>query len=524
MASVCVRVTELPHTSRLFTDYTYHFDRVARFYPYSPHQAGSFREAASALDYPEPRRAELVDVLRQQNGDSRALELLARPGTAVVATGQQVGLCSGPAYTIYKALTAAALARRLTASGIPAVPVFWLATEDHDYAEINHCWLFGPARQPVKIEVAGTNPDRRPVGSIPLDESPVGAVRAALEGLAFGPDIAALVEETYAPGQTLGAAFATLMRRLLGSQDLLYLDPMHPQARRLAAPLLAQAVAAAPLLAARVLERNRDLADAGYHAQVHVEDDTSFVFLLEGGSRRTLLRHGDEYLLDGRRYSAAELAARAHDLSPNALLRPVIQDFVLPTVAYVGGPAELAYLAQAQVIYRELLGRMPVAVPRQSVTLLDARAAKLMSRYRLALGDFFHGDSLAERMARTLVPPELGDALARARAEAGRVLDETGAAIATFDTSLRDAFETSRRKVEYQLGKVERKVAREALRRSERAASDAAYLTNLVYPNKHLQERLYSILPFLAAHGPDLLERLAGEMNLDCPDHRVVAV
>src|SRR5262249_50958066 len=171
----------------------------------------------------------------------------------------------------------------------------------------------------------------------------------------------------------------------------------------------------APELTAALLARNQQLTGAGYHAQVHVEDHTSLVFLLEDGRRIALKRKGDEYIAGAMRFSTQELMARAATLSPNALLRPVAQDTILPTVAYIGGPAELAYLAQSEVIYRRVLGRMPVAVPRSGFTLFDQRSAKLMQRYRLHLPDFFPGaSSLRERIASTLIPPPVARVMADA--------------------------------------------------------------------------------------------------------------
>lgn len=525
MEAACVRHTDLPHTSRLFSDFLYQFDRVARFYDGSPFDRESYRRAAARIDFPGERRAALVAALREQNGGSPALDALARPGTAAVLTGQQVGLFSGPCYTVYKAITAANLARRLTESGIPAVAVFWLATQDHDFAEVNHCWSFDAAHRPVRLEMAASNVSGRPAGSIPVEGAPAGALRESLRDFPFCDEVMDAVERAYPDGRTLGDAFTALLRRLLAPLDLLFLDPLADPMRRLAAPLLREAVLRAPELTARVLERNRELAEAGYHAQVHVEERTSFVFLMEDGRRTALQRHDGGYAAGARNISTAELADRAADLSPNALLRPVVEDYLLPTVAYVGGPAELAYLAQAQALYHALLGRMPVPVPRQSATLLDARAARIADRYRLSPPDFFvAGELLRERMARALVPPALAEAVGRAKSRVSEALDELGAALGGFDRTRADAFGRSRRKIEYQLAKIERKTARESLRRDERAAADAAYFGGLVFPEKRLQERLYTILPFLARHGLDLIDRLAGELARDCRDHRILRV
>src|SRR5581483_10843196 len=164
-----------------------------------------------------------------------------RPGTVAVLTGQQVGLFSGPAYTVYKALTAVKLARDLTARGIPAIPVFWLATEDHDFAEVNHCWVFNPAHEPIKLEMAASAAGQ-PVGEVQLSTPPIDDLRKCLGEFPFGAEVVSLVKECYAPGASMGQAFGALLGRLLDRFGLLQLDPMSPAVRELAAPAIRSAL------------------------------------------------------------------------------------------------------------------------------------------------------------------------------------------------------------------------------------------------------------------------------------------
>jgi bacillithiol synthase len=406
------------------------------------------------------------------------------------------------------------------------VPVFWLATEDHDFEEVNHVWTCGPEHEPVRLAVEGkANGRPRPVGGVAVEEYPTAALRETLREFAYGDEVAALVEEAYRPGRTMGEAFACLLKKLLPHAGLILMDPMQPEIRALAAPFLREAVHAAPELIRDVVERNKTLENSGYHAQVHVEDKTSLFFLLENGERQVLRREGGQYAAGSRKFTAEDLQGRAAELSPNALLRPVMQDYLLPTLAYVGGPAELAYLAQSEVIYRKLLGRFPLVMPRAGFTLLDARGAKLMERYGLHLTDFFDsGAALREKIARKLVPPRLMERFVETRAELTGAMAGLDGELMALDRTLEAAFQKSRAKMFYQLGKIESKVARETLRRDERAKGDAAYLEGLIYPNQHLQERFYTILPFLAQHGLDLVDRLHHQICLDCPDHLIVTV
>ena len=524
METHCLRHTEFPGTSRLFADFQYHFDRLARFYAHPPYEPDSYARAASEIDFPDARRQALVAALARINPASPALDLLAKSGTVAVVTGQQVGLFSGPAYTIYKALTAARLAQDLTARGIPAVPVFWLATEDHDFAEVNHCRVFSPGYFPSELR-ADAQASQQPVGTIALPHPPLAALAEALQGFPYGEEISALTAECYQPGATLGAAFRHLLQRLLSDFNLLYLDPLEPSIRDIAGPFLAQALDAAPALNAALLARGRELEQAGYHSQVLVEPETSLVFLLEDGQRIPLKVRNGGYASKARSYSVEELAAAPGRLSPNALLRPVMQDYLLPTVAYVGGPAELAYLAQSEVIYRQLLHRMPVVLARSGFTVIDERSMLKMRQHGMALPAFFSpGVQVREQMARHLVPASLLERYSDARKSQKAMLGSLAAETARFDPTLEKATRTGLGKIEYQLLKLERKVAREALRRDERARLLADSLINLLHPAKHAQERYYSILPFLAQHGPQLLPTLAANIHLDCPDHKILVV
>ena len=207
----CVRQTDLPHTTRLAADVLYHPERVASFYRHPVRDLASFQSAAGEIEFSAGQRAALIGALEANNPTGPSLRRLAEPGTAVVATGQQVGLFGGPAYTIYKALHAAKLAQWLTGNGVPAVPVFWLATEDHDFAEINHVWVFDSQQRPVKVATV-RSAAAQPVGGVTLQSPPVEALRAAMEGLPFCEETARLVEDCYAPGVAMGAGFGALLR------------------------------------------------------------------------------------------------------------------------------------------------------------------------------------------------------------------------------------------------------------------------------------------------------------------------
>ena len=244
-----------------------------------------------------------------------------------------------------------------------------------------------------------------------------------------------------------------------------------------------------------------------------MDQKTSLYFLLNNGERQTLRRKPDEFL---------ELSDRAADVSPNALLRPVWQDYLLPTVAYVGGPGELAYLAQSSVLYESLLGRMPVVLPRSSFTILDSRSSKILQRNKISVAQVFTPEeALKEKIATNLVPASIHGSVEDTRSGIASQLQLLRNQLEAFDPTLAKSLKKSESKILYQIDKVGRKTARESFRRDERALDDTRYLTNRIYPHRHPQERFYSILPLLAQHGMGLIHDIAELVELDCPDHRV---
>ncbi|MBV9158388.1 MAG: bacillithiol biosynthesis cysteine-adding enzyme BshC, partial [Acidobacteriaceae bacterium] len=458
MEPSCVHQSEIPGSSRLFLDYLYHFDRVSGFYTWPFGDADALRESAKAIQYPQERRAKLVAALSKQNGDSAALKKLAEPQTLAVVTGQQVGFLSGPEFTIFKALTAVRLAQALTEMGVAAVPVFWAASEDHDLAEVDHAWVFDQNATPSKISLANAVSNGGPVGKVQFNEVPLADLRSALGELPFAEEIGGKVSEWYRPGETFAGAFLGFFKDLLKDFGILFVDPLQPDIRELAAPFLRETAERVPELTSGVRRRNEELEAAGYHAQVVVDEDASFLFLL-GTNKRTAIRWRDgRFVTKERAYSVEELAAEADKLSPNALLRPVMQDYLLPTVSYVAGPSEIAYMAQGQVLYERLLGRMPVIFPRNSFTLLDARSAKLMDRFGLKFPELLdHQEHVKSRLAAKLVPAGLSDELARLQSSLRASLERVQSDLSGFDPTLEKAAKKSSAKIAYQVEKLARK-------------------------------------------------------------------
>ncbi len=535
MQSERLRLSELPHTSRLFADFADDWNRVAGFYAHAPTLAG-IREAAKKVSLDAAVRRQVADVLTEQNrtigADAAALRNLQRleSGAMAVVTGQQVGLFGGPAFSFYKALTTVALARQLTEAGLETVPVFWLATEDHDFAEINHTDLLavdGALHRVALQQPPGTS--GQGVGQIVLGDgiaAVVGEAAAACAG-SDGEEVAAALAIAYRPGERLGRAFAELMARLLAGRGLIFLDPADARLHRLSSPVFRGASELCAELSGDLQTRAMQLAKAGYHAQVKVTERSTLLFLEEDGRRHPLRRRGEEFHTAARSFSAPEVLALLQSqpelFSANVLLRPVMQDALLPTAAYVAGPAEVAYFAQCEVVYKRLGRPMPAVIPRAGFTLVEPLQQRLLKKYGLSVSDLFAGRQRVQgSMAGKSLPRELGHRFRTLGRRLEASLARLQSPLGQLDPTLRGALETAGRKMNYQLRKLRGKAARAENVRTGALARHVRILLDSLYPHNSLQERTMSLLPLLARHGMPLLDELEKQIRPENPQHHLL--
>jgi bacillithiol biosynthesis cysteine-adding enzyme BshC len=534
----------IPGQSRLFLDYLKDAVALRRYYPsaVASHQELAAR-SGEVLNAYTVDRAALCDALADSNARWGAsdetlanIKRLRGEKTLAVVSGQQVGLFTGPLYTIYKALSAVKLARCLTQRGTQAVPVFWMATEDHDWREVQAAELtacdgrLASTTLPSELHQEGA-----PVGGVLLNSDVEGAIGHLLELLPtteFTAELERLLRDAYAPGRTFGEAFARMLTALTGRFGLVLLDPQDAALKRLAAPLYAEAARRAPELASALEERSRALVAEGYHAQVFTSADAFPLFLhdREEGLRRAVARTAEGlYAAKGTRhtYTLRELsgwAAREPErFSPNVTLRAVVQDYLLPTVAYFGGAAEIAYFAQTSEVYRLLERPATPILPRASLTLVERRTGRTLNRYKLQLADFFDGfDPLVARVVEQHLGADTARVFDRTDASVKKSLDALQKHLRGFDPTLADALEQGRRKIQHQLDGLRTRFHRAqaarnqaALRQLERAAAD-------LFPEKTLQERRLNITSLLARHGLYSIDWIYGAIDLGTSAHRIV--
>jgi bacillithiol biosynthesis cysteine-adding enzyme BshC len=571
--------TEVPRATALYLDYLYHFERVQKFYQASPFEIGSYQEVARRLAAHPGDRESLVDILTRQNealacSESTLANIrrLREAGVFAVVTGQQVGLFSGPAFTLYKALTAVRISQHLTSCGLECVPVFWLATEDHDFEEVAKARVLDEAGDLVELRDQGSKPaSHSSVGYITLSPQ-ITRTMDRLEQI-FPPGeprdkVMSDLRECYVPGSRWGEAFGRLMARLFSRFGVVMIDPLNERVHQAASAGYRRAIHEADSFREHLQKRTKELQASGYHAQVHIADDSTLLFATLDGNRAAIRQKDSHFYVEGNDGRAAGdveawIARRPLDFSPSALLRPVIQDTLLPTVAYIAGPAELAYLGQAQVLYKEFGRPMPVIVPRAGFTLADHRIARLLDKYQLTLEDVWKGEEhLRRRIASAaatggpheassteggravlddpdpvFTPNASGTAqysamiaansenwvarLEQSQQAVRRLFADLGQDVKPIDPTLVDAVRHGEEKVMYQLDRLKGKISRAAIQHSEVLRRHEQDLMRVLTPAANLQEREVSGISFLARAGYELLDRLLPEIYTTSAAHRL---
>lgn len=528
----------IPHQSALFLSYLDSSPSVLRFYPAAPSAQGLKDARDRIRDQAFPRR-EIASILRRQNRDYRSgaaamsrIDDLEQHDCVAVLTGQQVGLFGGPLYTIYKAMTAVRIAEWLNRWGTKAVPIFWMETEDHDLAEVTRRTLLYPDGSIQNVNYQEMLFEQMPaccVGSTEFPGSIVQAVQTYLDHLPDGEEktrIGAQIRAACRPGKTFARSFAELLIGLLGDSGLILFDPHDAHAKSLVSGVFQKALSHEREIREALVHRNRELEDAGFHSQVHVLEHSTLLFYLDGGERRAVERRDRGFGLKNseRTFGPGELLEEAgrfpEKFSPNVLLRPLIQDHLFPTVVYVGGSSELAYFAQAEVLYR-LYGRpMPIVWPRNSFTLLEPAVASLMERLGISLPDCFAGrPALAEKAVRHSGSRAASE-VDELREQIERVLTEVRPDLEAAEATLGRALETSKRKIFQNLDRLKSRAIRVEGERNSSMPVD--FVLNHCYPNHTLQERELGIYHFLARLGPSVLETLRAAIDPADFAHRVI--
>jgi len=535
-----ISIADLPSLSPLVRDYYFAFDEVSEFFNGDFRDPSAYERQISRLQSRVFAREQVAKILREQNLSSgcgprtlQNIEALAQDGTCAVVTGQQVGLFSGALYTIYKALTTIKLAESLgRQAGVPVVPIFWLATDDHDFAEIDHIVLLDQAGQLQRISYEDRPPhDRLPVGGLKFSaeiEQCVDALDEMTPPSEFKPKILSMLRDAYRPGRTFAEAFSLWVTHLFSAHGLVLIDPSHPDLIALAKQTLLTEIGEGSPSSRSAMQTSKRLMEKDYAPQVRQQEGRLNLFLAEH-ERHPIHIEGDGFRVKDseRRFTRDELVEMARTtpqaFSPNVLMRPLVQDTILPTLAYVGGPGEIAYLAQLRGAYEEFGISMPVVYPRKGFTVVERHIGSTLEALSLSIQDVWGGFSAYRNaLAAEAIPDPLQRALAAASANLDRDLGAVCREATALDGSLGQLADGVQRKIQHQMRSLGDKVIQASKKKQEILGRKLTKVENRLYPNRHLQERVFNVTPYLMKYGLSWLEQICRAVDLTHFDHQIV--
>jgi bacillithiol biosynthesis cysteine-adding enzyme BshC len=535
-----VDIRRFPWIRRLAADYAFDFGRLAEFFSGNPADPAAWRDAIARSQRQGRERGRVSGLIRaQQERRGAPAEALAAsaqlrdPRAVAIVTGQQAGLFGGPLFTLLKALTAIRLANQVRSEhGVPAVAIFWIDSEDHDWDEVRTCGALDTEQAPRKISLSDMpGADHGPVAGVRLDdsiESAIGELAAMLPTTEFTSDLLNQLRRAYAPGQGMADAFGRWLESVLGPQGLVVYDASDRDAKPLVTDLFAHEVEHPGETARLAAEAGARLVAAGYHAQVTPTPDSVALFHLNKG-RHPIQHDGSAFVVGEERLSREDLVARIRQrpetFSPNVLLRPLVQDTLFPTVCYVAGPNELAYLAQLREVYAAAGIPMPLMYQRATATIVDSNAMKFLTRHHVEFESLRAQDEAA---LNDLLQAQLPATVEAAVHDTLRAIEERMAGVARevtqVDATLEGAARSTLTRMQDDLKKLHAKIIQAAKRKDETLKRQFLHARTLVFPGGHPQEREIGFVYFLNKYGPALVERLADDLPVDMGQHWVIAI
>jgi bacillithiol biosynthesis cysteine-adding enzyme BshC len=535
-----IDVRRFPWIRPLAGDYAFDYEKVDGLYAGNPTDPAAWRAAIERAQRHPHDRAAIAAVLESQQrrrgspAEARAAAAkLAAESTVAVVTGQQAGVFGGPLFTLLKAVTAIQLARRAEREfGTPAVAVFWVDAEDHDWEEVRSCTVLDAEFQPRTVTFADLEgAGERPVAALTLDdraEQTIAELAALLQPTEFSTSTIEGVRSAWRPGTGVARAFATWLDQLLGPAGLVVYESSDPAAKPLVAGVFAKELSFPGRTAALAAEAGNALAARGHAPQVMPQADAVSLFSLDEG-RRPIRRQGDQLIVGERAVSSDELARTAAErptgFSPNVLLRPIVQDTLFPTICYVAGPSELAYLGQLRGVYDQFGVPMPLMYPRATATLLDSGATRFLNKYALPFEDLQAPDESAlNRLLETQLPATVEQSLREANEQVRGALQRVIDAVPSLDPTLQGAARTTLGKMEHELQSLHRKVIHAAKRRDETLRRQFTRAQAQAFPHGHPQERTLGVVYFLNKYGPGLINLLIEDLPLELGTHWLITL
>jgi bacillithiol biosynthesis cysteine-adding enzyme BshC len=539
LSTLAVDVRRFPWIRRLAADYAYDFTAVSPFFAGDPADPAAWAHAITRTQAHSRRLPDIARIVadqqRRRGAPAAALaaaQKLAEAQTVAIVTGQQAGLFGGPTFTLLKALTALKLAARVTRDHrVPCVAVFWIDAEDHDWDEVRACQVFDESLNLRAITLPARKPaEHAPVASVRLDESILEALRALDETLpatVFKAPVLNDLRSIYTPGTGMADAFGAWLERVLGDRGLVVFDASDAAAKPLACDLFTRELKVPGETGRRAAAAGADLVARGYHSQVNASDALA-VFHIDGG-RRPIRQKDDVFIAGDQSFKQSTLVAKAAAepaaFSPNVLLRPVVQDTLFPTICYVAGPNELAYLGQLRGVYEHFGVPMPIMYPRATATFLDSAALRFLSRYDVPIESLqAQDDSVLNALLASQIPASVNASLDAAGEAVEQTMARVIEAMPALDPTLEGAARSTLGRMQHDLQTLRSKTIQAAKKRDETLRRQFTRTRALVFPGGEAQERAVGFVSFLNQYGPALVQRLDEQVPLDLGKHWMVVI
>ena len=536
--SISINIHRFPWIKALSIDYSFAYSRLAAFFPGNPADEETWVKALSNTQNFKRQRDQLVDLLTAQQKRREApkeallsTQKLKNKETVAVVTGQHAGLFGGPLFTLLKAITTIKLSRHISNKfNVVAVPVFWIDSEDHDWNEIRTSQLLNSELELKKISLSDRPESRdHAAGLIVLGKEIIEAINALEETLPvteFTENLLVNIKKAYCQEATMAESFGKFLESILGHHGLIVYDSSDSSSKPLVTEIFANEVRNAGRTNRLVKEAGRLLEARGYHSQVIPTEGNLALFLLD--KKRVPIRYmkGDYFVGDKKETLESlnhKIKQRPELFSPNVLLRPIVQDAIFPTVCYVAGPGELAYLAQLGSTYESFQIPMPIIYQRASATLIDANATRFINRYEIPIEQLqAHDERVLNNLIANLLPASVENAFKETTDSINHSFEKLTRSLSTIDNTLEGASHSTLNRIQDNLNKLQGKTTQASKRKNEILRRQFLHARNQVFPEGKPQERSLGFIYFLNRYGPSLIDTLDESLALDMGKHWIL--
>lgn len=539
-----MKVESVPfdYTNPLVNSYIRNFNEVSGLFEHNPYDPVAFRDRFEVVmrDY-QTDRINLARILKDYNLKLNSgqqtianIDKLKEPETTVIVTGQQAGVFTGPLYTIYKAVTAVQLAREISVkSGKTVVPMFWVAAEDHDYAEVDHVDLVNREQELVRLRMDYSPEGKYSVGLIPVSEAVfrlIDELETATNPSEWKGDLIAALRNFASQSDNIAEWFAAVMAWLFKDAGLIIVNPMIRELRKLWSGTYNDFLSKAEMVNEKLSEGMKKVAELGLKPQVEKEENNINMFLYVDGERLPLFKNGDVFHVRGRdkTWSYDELREIAENsperLSPNVVLRPVAQDVLLPILAYIAGPGEISYYALYRELYPLFGQRMPIIYPRASITVVERGIASHMDNYGICFSDGV--DAIAKKLEDFLKaqdPVGIDRLFQTYTEELKTSFEDLVGSVTSISPDLRAQGNETLNRLIHQVGHFESKTRQYHRKACDLAVKRFKNIETQLFPRRNLQERVFNVFPYLFKY-PDFVNNLLQTPLIQNSNHKLIYI